>query len=217
MQEILLANPRRRRRSRRKMSAKQAMYFGGGKKRRRSRRRSVALSSGGRRSFRRSSRRIRHHARRAYSAGGAFSIRSITSDFGPAIMGAGGALVVDWIFGNIPLPATMTTGMMLPVTRLAAAIGVGALAGMALGRATGEKVAVGALVVTSYSIIKNFIQTNVPSLTLARFVPAGNLRGLPGNGMGYISPARPMARMQAQIAGPMNNPLGSHLSRYVRR
>jgi hypothetical protein len=88
---------------------------------------------------------------------------------------------------------------------------------MIAGKNTGQKVMLGALVVTSYSVIKNFLQTNVPSITLARFVPAGQrLRGI-----GYLNPGRPV-NMPGMLAntpsmGPILNPNGSHLSRYVRR
>jgi hypothetical protein len=182
--ELLLVNPKHRKR-RRKMSALQKSYFG--KNPRRHRRRRSLLSSNPRRHRRYSrnpkSRRVRYN----FSSNPAnFSLKQVTSEFGPAVIGAGGALVVDWIFGNIPLPPTLTTGIMLPVTRIGAAIGVGVLAGMIAGKATGEKVAVGALVVTSYSIIKNFLTTNVPSLTLARFVPSQHRL----SGLGYVGPAR---------------------------
>ena len=129
------------------------------------------------------------------------SLKQITNDFGPAVIGAGGALIVDWIFGTVPLPPSLTTGIMLPITRIGMAIGVGMLAGAVAGRATGEKVAVGALVVTSYSIIKGFLVTNVPGITLAgvgRFTPGnpGRLRGLGYNGPARISAMGPATGTQ---------------------
>jgi hypothetical protein len=111
------------------------------------------------------------------------------------------------VFGNIPLPATLTTGLMLPVTRILVAVGIGAAAGMIAGRQTGEKVAVGALVVTSYSIIKNFLVTNVPQIQLARFTPANQrLRGV-----GYVGPARIGRIPKQQVPGVFGHTMGAML------
>src|SRR5579864_3903601 len=117
---MLLVNPRRARR-RRKMSALQKSYFSKNPRRRKHRRRSFFSRnprSGTRvkSTFQANPRRRRHHYRRNPSD--SFSLDTITSEFGPAVIGAGGALIVDWIFGNIPIPATLTTGLMLPVTRI---------------------------------------------------------------------------------------------------
>lgn len=205
--EMLLVNPRRKRRGR-KMSALQKSYFSKNRRRRHHRRRSIFSRNPTRptrvkSTFQANPRRRRHHYSRNPSN---FSLDTITAEFGPAVIGAGGALIVDWVFGNIPLPATLTTGLMLPVTRILVAVGIGAAAGMIAGKATGEKVAVGALVVTSYSIIKNFLVTNVPQITLARFTPPGQrLRGL-----GYVGPARVSGGMGAMLpnARSLNNPKG---------
>lgn len=200
--ELLLVNPRHRRR-RRKMSALQKSYFSKNPRRRHHRRhRRASMFS----SNPRGGRRVRYNFS-SNPRGGSLSLKQVTNEFGPAVIGAGGALVVDWIFGNIPLPATLTTGIMLPVTRIGAAIGVGVLAGMIAGKATGEKVAVGALVVTSYSIIKNFLTTNVPSLTLARFVPASQRLA----GLGYVGPAKVSGNMGRVPRMPVTRtPHGGH-------
>ena len=199
---MLLVNPRRRHR-RRKMSALQKRYFSKNPRRRHRHRRRSFFSRNPARATRVKStfqanprRRRRSFYSRNPSSG--FSLDTITAEFGPAVIGAGGALVVDWVFGNIPLPATLTTGLMLPVTRILVAVGIGAAAGMVAGKETGEKVAVGALVVTSYSIIKNFLVTNVPQLTLARFTPPNQRL----HGIGYIGPAR-VARIPYNRSGQM--------------
>jgi hypothetical protein len=212
---MLLVNPRRRHR-RRKMSALQKSYFSKNRRRRHHRRRSIFSRNPTRptrvkSTFQANPRRRRHYFNRNPSN---FSLDTITAEFGPAVIGAGGALIVDWVFGNIPLPATLTTGLMLPVTRILVAVGIGAAAGMIAGKATGEKVAVGALVVTSYSIIKNFLVTNVPQITLARFTPAASRL----HGIGYVGPARgsqvpPAMRVNGigamlPNARSMNNPKG---------
>lgn len=148
------------------------------------------------------------------------SLHSVSKDIGPAVIGAAGGLACDWIVGNVPLPTTLTTGIMLPITRIGLAIGVGWAASAIAGPDTGQKVMVGALVVTSYSIIKNFLMTNVPGVTLARFVPRQNMAGLAyaNPGRALLPPqAMPVRRIAAGTPGVINNPSGSHLSRYVRR
>jgi len=162
-------------------------------------------------------RRIYRFRRNPEGGSGAFSWKEISGDIGPAVIGAGGALVVDWIFGNIPLPPTLTTGIMLPVSRLGAAIAVGAVGGMIAGRATGEKIMLGALVVTSYSIIKNFLVTNVPSLTLAGMPMGRFVRGpVRLRGLGYASPARVpgMGRIRSLPTPQMG--VNATMGRFVR-
>jgi hypothetical protein len=201
MSELLLVNPRKRRVKRRRraraMTALQARYFGKG---RRKARRTTALVSNP------APRRRRRHARRATGAVAAprrtrrrhsirrsmrgrvtrlrgFNTKSFLSDtLMPAGIGAAGALGVDVVLGfaHPYLPSFMTTGIGVPLTKIAAAVGLGMVAGMVADRRTGELVMAGGVTVVMYNYLRTMLQTNVPSLQLAGV----------GNYMGYAGPAR---------------------------
>lgn len=117
-------------------------------------------------SKRRGRRRVRRNPR-----GGAFSLKSIIGqDLIPASMGAVGALGVDMLWGYLPIPDALKAGVMAPVARLAAAVGVGYFAGMLGGKRFGQEVTVGAITVTAYDLFKGFLQANVPSIHLSDYV-----------------------------------------------
>jgi hypothetical protein len=190
MAELMLVNPRRKRRGakrRRKMTAKQLLYFGKGRKRRRSRvaaaatprrrhrRRSsvVAAAPHRRRSRRRHVTRLRRNPLRM----GNFSIKRFMNDaLMPAGVGAVGALGVDLAlgYGGHYLPASLQTGLPNTLVRLAGAVGVGYVAGMAAGKKFGEAATAGAITVTLYDLIKGYVKGAMPSLPLS--------------GMGWVSP-----------------------------
>lgn len=196
MQEMLLINPRRRKRrgGKRKMSALQRQYFGGGRRHKRRRKRSAPLlfSNPRRRSRRRHVMRLRRNP----------SLRSATSNLMsgmvPAMVGAAGALGVDWALANFGanLPASFMQGPLYPVTRIAACIGLGMLAGALVNKRVGSQVAAGALTVVVYDTAKQYLVANVPSLGLQRYVGmgrvgrfgryVGRMNGL--GRLGYIGP-----------------------------
>lgn len=229
--ELLLVNPRRRRRrssasakrrrkgGRRKMTALQRKYFGKGHApvRRRRKRRSAAVAV---RRHRRRSRKVtelmsnprrrrRSHRRRRsvmrLRRNPMPSTKSLFNSMVPALIGAGGALAVDALFGQIgaQLPASLQTGVMVPVTRIGAALAVGWGLGKVAGKSFGNDVAAGAITVTLYDIIKSYVQTNMPSIPLARYAGPGprlNRYAGPGPrmlgrrparvGMGYVNAGR---------------------------
>lgn len=191
MQELMLINPRRRRRGRRKMSSLQASYFGGGRKRRHRRRSVAALSAS--RPARRRSRSVMRLKRNP-------SLRSATSSFMsgivPAATGAAGAFMVDYAlaqFGPSILPASFLSGSFYPVTKIAAAVGIGMLAGMVAGRSVGNQVTAGALVVTGYDLLKQYVAPSLGLSGMNRYVGQGQLGRYMGPrpaSLGYLSPAR---------------------------
>src|ERR1700675_1201483 len=198
MSELLLVNPRRRRRKR-KMTAKQLKYFGPRRKRSTRRRRSrVALAATPRR--RRRSRRRSHtvaavrHVRRRRSRRrvtrlrrnpmhmGGFSTRRFLNDtLIPAGIGATGALGVDIALGYFGsfLPPMLSTGLPNVAVKLAAAVGIGMVAGAVAGKKMGEEAMAGAVVVTLYNLVKAQLMSAMPSLPLHGYV----------GGMGWVSPS----------------------------
>jgi hypothetical protein len=84
----------------------------------------------------------------------------------PTMVGAGGAILTDVAMGMLPLPATLKTGMMRPLVKSAAAMGMGMLARGFVGRSTANKIMAGAFTVVAYDWMKTFIQRSMPQLTL---------------------------------------------------
>lgn len=75
----------------------------------------------------------------------------------PAAIGGGGAIAVDVLLGVLPLPASMKTGAMAPLVKVAAAVGLGYAAKMVVSRKTAEQLAAGAITVTLYNVAKGLL------------------------------------------------------------
>jgi hypothetical protein len=213
MQELLIANPRPKKR--RKMSALQRKYFGKRRttksrskarrvrvvrvsrnprpvRRRRSPSRAVAVAA----PRRRASRPRRLYAR-ARSAGRSFSSRlggtskklfgMIPSKIVPAMVGAGGALAVDMAWGYLPIPASLQTGPLAPVTRIGAILAMGYAAKFVAGETYAQEFTVGGLTVTMYDLAKTWMQANAPNLLApSAAAPAATT----GMYVSYYNPAR---------------------------
>ncbi len=208
MSELLLVNPRRKRRvshrrKARRMTALQRRYFGKGRsvRRRRSRRvEALEMNPKRRRRVRRRRGSTRRGIGRRFRARAGrlrgFNVNSFMREtLLPSAVGAGGALGVDVILGylNPNLPSFMTTGIGVPLTKIAAAIGLGMAAGMVTDRRIGEQVMAGAITVVAYNYLRTTIQTNMPALTLAGT----------GHYMGYAGPALAFPdRLGLYVGGP---------------
>ncbi len=150
----------------RKMSALQRKYFGKGRKtttKRRSnprrkkasakRRPAVGYVTGTKRIRRRKLNPRAGRRSRRRRSNPRFSVSGITSQFMPALFGAGGALALDVALGYLPLPEKLKTGYARHAVRIVGAVGLGFLANKFLrgrGRAMGE----GALTVAVYGLLK---------------------------------------------------------------
>jgi hypothetical protein len=153
MQEILLVNPRKRRRRRRNPG-----FFAPVRRRRRSYR----------------------VMRRRRNPAALPRVGQITQMLVPATQGALGAIATDAVFRMVPLPgalAQLKTGFLAPVTKIAVAVGVGALATAVGGRSLGRHMTSGALVMIAYDFWRAM---------LARFVPQA--AGEYISGLGYQNP-----------------------------
>lgn len=95
----------------------------------------------------------------------------------PSVVGGAGALALDVAMGMLPLPPALKSGPMAPLVKAAGAVGLGMIAGKALGRRTGEQVAAGALTVTVY---------NVARMMLVK-ASGGRIPGLSGYVDEYVS------------------------------
>ncbi len=110
----------------------------------------------------------------------------------PAFQGGVGALGLDIIWGYMPIPANLKTGMLRHVVKGAGAIAMGWIAGNFVKPATATQLATGALTVVMHSAMRETVAQFAPNIPLGEYV----------EGMGYYN--------AGQIASPQygNNELG---------
>ena len=216
MEEMLIINPRGRRNARgqftkRRRNPKRRRRHVNARRRRRNpiaavavnprrrrRRNPIALAVNPRRRRRRNPilamnprrRRYRHRNPSISGITSSFKPRAILAVLIPAGVGAGGALALDIAMSYVPLPATMQTPMAKNIARIIGAIALGALGTAFLGRQKGAQVALGALTVVSYNVLREFAVQQFPTLTLSG-ITQGDYSdlNLAGRRLGYINPA----------------------------
>lgn len=186
---VLLINPRRKRRRHRNTSHR--------RRRRQANPRRLRM------------RRRRHRNPRGLAGiGRALSPMSIVRQTVlPAAIGGAGAVGLDIALAYLPLPDVMKSGLPATLTKLIGAIGLGWIAGMAIGRERGRLITLGAVTVMGYQFIRDQAKTMLPTVkglgsymdyvdyTLmqdrggmgAYMAPSAAPARL--NGLGFISPA----------------------------
>lgn len=185
---LMVLNPKRRkakrRPARRKMTALQKKYFGK-RRTKRAAAKVVVVSSNPRERSVAKRRRRRHSKTHHRVARRHYRRNPIDKDFigstlYPAAIGAGGALLTDFIVQRLPLPASLQGATAAPVVQ----IGVSVLAGMAVGAMAGSKiggeVAAGGVIVALYNLF---------SSSLAASGAGAGANGTPAlgtNGMGTM-------------------------------
>lgn len=135
-----------------------------------------------------------------------------TREIGPALIGAGGAIALNYAMQYLPLPASMQSGITAQAVQFGGALALGVAAGAVAGKRIGMAVAMGGMVVVSYSMIANLMSgalgtgaagtgggTYGGTNTVGRFVPPGTPRNFRMGRMGYQGPAR--------IVGPAFRPM----------
>lgn len=203
MAKMLLINPKRRTRRKRKASARRrthrvSVVSANPRRKRRHRRRSTVAhfrANPKRRSFRRSRRKSGGLGGLMRGGGGL-----VKGTILPAATGAAGALAVDVLFGLLPLPANLTTGMLRPVVRLAGAYAVGKGVGMVTNKRTGDLMMAGAVTVIAYDILKSVVRNFAPNLTLSEYVGY--------NQLGYIGAGQSVGTMDS---GRVAMPVGEYV------
>jgi len=140
--------------------------------------------------------------------------------FAPALHGVGGSLVVDGVFGHLPLPAQFQTGYGRHATKVALAVMLAVVGGRFFARKTAHAMGVGSLTVTGHEIARELASEFVPQVNLdGMAMPVGAFVTGPGaSGMGYISSAMNAdanSGMGAFVTGPGAGGMGgmgdSHL------
>lgn len=159
------------------------------------------------------------HRRRRHRSINPFKLPSMGGlgrDITGALVGAAGAIGTDvaMAYAAPYLPAQLQSGWLNLITRAAAALGVGYIAGKVAGAATGKAVAAGGLIVVAYSGLK---QALAPTLGqsikgLSGLADFGDYRAavpyaaesplMAGGGMGaYMQPRLGAYMPQANIGG----------------
>lgn len=102
----------------------------------------------------------------------------------PAAIGGAGALGVDVLMAVLPVPDTIKNGPFKPVVRVAAAIGLGMVAGMVKDKRFGNQVAAGALTVIAYDTMKGML-----SKVAGGKIPGLGVYEIPGVGVYEVGPS----------------------------
>ena len=109
----------------------------------------------------------------------------------PALIGAGGALLLDFAYPYFPIPASLQNNPAAGIAiRAAGAIGVGVVVGMVAGRKYGREATIGALLVIAYDSIKGYMASNAAAAPPATAMPANNNSAQAARYVGYYSAAR---------------------------
>lgn len=165
MSEILLVNPKSR-------------------KKRKSRRRNPIT---GRRRSKSRGRRAnpRRRRMRALRRRNPISLKVNKSDLmaagGGAITAAIGAVALDALWSNLPIPAQLKAGNLQLLAKGAGAVGLGVLARNVVSRKTADMFTLGALTVIVYQAGRSFVQKAMPQLKLGYYSP-GFISDEPGMG-----------------------------------
>lgn len=227
--EILLVNPRRRRgrRSAAQKRATRKMIASNRRPARRKRRRNpigpYAKSAAPRRrrpaaglgyyvNPKRRKRRVsrgRSVARRRYRRNPTTMRGMINSLVIPAASAGGGAILLDILWGFIPLPGEIKTGPMRHVAKGLGAIVLGNLVGMVGSKRLGDTMALGALTVTFHAAFREMAAQFMPQINLGYYSPGAVAGHDPQLGY-YVSSPRLQTRGGESVASP-NSELGYYV------
>lgn len=96
-------------------------------------------------------------------------------------LGAGGGLALDIIMGYIPLPSTVTSGVMYSGIKVALGLGLGiGLDAMGADHESVVRISRGAVITSLHELARVFVADYAPQVKLGYVQP--------GDGMGYLQP-----------------------------
>lgn len=125
----------------------------------------------------------------------------------PAATAAGGALLLDILWGAIPLiPTEIRTGPMRHVAKGIGAVVLGQIVGMMMNRKVGDTMAMGALTVTFHSAFREMAQQFMPGVNLSYYSAGANAGYDPQLGY-YVSSPR-MVTQGGESVPAANSELG---------
>ena len=132
----------------------------------------------------------------------------IKSELTGAAVGAVGAVAVDIAMGYLTpyIPASLTGNQYLTLaTKIAAALGIGMLAGKVIGRDKARGATLGALTVVGYDFIKTLVPASLPMAGLSG-MGAYMHSNIPGSLNGY-NPGSYVRNSSTALPGIANNPV----------
>lgn len=94
----------------------------------------------------------------------------VTNSLVPAAVGAAGAVGVDMAWNLLPIPDSLKTGPLAPITRIVGAVAVGMAVGAVMGKKFGREATLGAVTVTLADLGKGYLKNNT-SLPLSYYAP----------------------------------------------
>lgn len=118
-----------------------------------------------------------------------------------AVPGALGAVALDALWANLPLPDAIKTGYVGDLAQGAGAVGVAIAARKIVSRKMADAIGVGALTVIMHRVAKKLVGQVMPGMALGcdtgysgmGYYPQTNLGYYPAQSLGYINPALPVA------------------------
>ena len=219
--EVLLVNPRRRKR---RVTRRSPMA----KARRRVRRRNpigpyarggmgmyVKNPNGRRLARRRRPTRMVRRRRIRRNPTGRMTMRNIVNNLVfPAATAGAGALMLDVLWGFVPVPAEIKTGPMKHVAKGIGAVVLGQLVGTFATRRMGDTMAMGALTVVFHQAFREMSAQFMPNLPLGYYSAGANAGYDPQLGYYVASPSLTVQRGESMPAGP--TPANTEMGYYVQ-
>jgi len=92
--------------------------------------------------------------------------RGLMQNVIPALGGATGALLLDIVWGYLPLPANIKTGPLQNLAKAAGAIGLGFAANLVTTRKNADMLALGALTVVAHGALKQTVTHFLPNVAM---------------------------------------------------
>lgn len=109
-----------------------------------------------------------HHRRRRNPVAGKLDLMSNVKE---AAMGAAGALVLDFAFAYVPLPANLKTGNIRAIAKVGVSFGLGMLASkFGASKAMVRQMVQGAMTSTMHDAARGILAKNYPQLNLNEYV-----------------------------------------------
>lgn len=215
----LAANPRRRKRrhtNARRRRRNPIAALAANPRRRRRRRNPIAFANPRRRRRRYAANARRRVLRRNPSLRSMLSPRGLMHTLTPAVGGAAGALALDVALSYVPkekLPSFLQTPWGSTGVKVLGAIVLGMAVGKFVNRRAGALAATGALTVTAYSVLKDFMAKNLPQVPVSGIDPPMG-SDYSDTRLAYVNPA-PMLQgrgMGAYMGRPTNAmPVGAYM------
>ena len=131
----------------------------------------------------------------------------------PAATAGAGALVLDMLWGYVPIPDQIKSGPMRHVAKGLGAVVLGAIVGKVANRRMGDTMALGALTVTFHAAFRELTAQYAPGLTLGYYSAGANAGYDPQLGM-YVSSPRMVTGGGESHASP-NSELGYYVQEGV--